>query len=96
MPGFVQPARVPSVKNLQAPAGPAAMESLQRVLGDEGFATWRDACASVDLDWRDALTPEQVLTVAKALAARPGLHGALGTSLRIRCETYLALRKEAS
>ena len=76
------------------------MLALRRVLGDEAVSVWSSACIEAGLEAQSEsildLSPAEMCTVAKVLAKRPGLVGALGVSLRIRCETYLVLKRSAS
>ncbi len=78
---------------LEPPTRTSALESLRRVLGEDAFDVWASASAEAGVAWRPDLTPEQICAVARVLAKRPGLVGTLGVSLRVRCETYLALQR---
>ncbi len=78
------------------PTRTAALESLRRVIGDDAFDAWASACEEAGVTSRPDLSPQEIGTVARVLAKRPGLIGALGTSLRIRCETWAALARTAS
>jgi hypothetical protein len=81
---------------MEPPTRTAALESLRRVIGDDAYDAWADACLEAKVESRVDLSPAELCTIARVLARRPGVVGAIGTSLRIRCEMYLALARAAS
>jgi len=83
---------------LAAPNEDDALSMLARVIGvDRAAAAWARARreAGLGTNHRAALDPAELLRVAEVLVRAEGAERAIGTSLAVRCRTWLLLSRGA-
>jgi hypothetical protein len=81
---------------LALPSEDDALSMLARVIGvDRAAAAWARArrAAGLGSDHRAALNPAELLRVAEVLVRTEGAERAIGTSLAVRCRTWLLLNR---
>jgi hypothetical protein len=83
---------VPNPVGIPEPTEALALEAFERVLGADAQRVWDQARAEVGHAGKGApLTPAELREVAEHLSKQEGFVGVLGTSLRLRIDTYTTL-----